>query len=142
MKILALLIVIFLGLAGCIRLAPSSQSRWHHLAEGLKFPPTGQVGTLQGGAVLRLDGGAEVLAALEGVATATPRTQVLAGSVAEGRITWVTRSVLWGFPDYTTAELRADGVYLHARLRFGSSDFGVNAARLRAWVEALRGLDQ
>jgi hypothetical protein len=142
MKIFAIVIVLLVGLAGLIRLAPSPQSRWHHLAAGLDFAPAGQVRALRGGALLRLNGGAEVLAALQRVALDTARTQVFAGTLAEGRITWVTRSALWGFPDCTTAELRKDGVYIHARLRFGSSDLGVNAARLRGWVDALAGLDQ
>lgn len=67
----------------------------------------------------------------------TPRTLRLAGSVAEGRITWETRSLFWGFPDYATAEVRPDGLYNYARLRFGSSDFGVNAARLQDWLSRL-----
>ena len=56
----------------------------------------------------------------------------------EGRITWVTRSALWGFPDYTTAEVTpTDGgrsSTIFARPRFGSSDMGVNAARLEDWL--------
>jgi hypothetical protein len=56
-------------------------------------------------------------------------------------ITWVTRSAVLGFPDYTTAAARAEGsataLALHARLRFGRGDFGVNAARLRHWLGKL-----
>jgi hypothetical protein len=44
------------------------------------------------------------LARLDEIALATPRTTRLAGSPDEGRITWITRSALWGFPDYTTAQ--------------------------------------
>ncbi len=94
-----------------------------------------------GAASLRLPAGtgapADLLARLDAVALATPRTRRLAGSVEEGRITWETRSALWGFPDYTTAEVREDGLYLQARLRFGREDMGVNAARLRDWQERL-----
>jgi hypothetical protein len=96
-----------------------------------------------GAASLRLgpEAGApsDLLARLDAVALATPRTTRLAGSVSEGRITWVTRSAVWGFPDYTTAEARADGLYLQARLRFGREDMGVNAARLRDWLARLQG---
>ena len=77
---------------------------------------------------------AELLARLDAVALATPRTTRLAGSVEEGRITWVTRSAAWGFPDFTTAEAGADGLAVEARSRFGQSDMGVNAARLTDWL--------
>jgi uncharacterized protein (DUF1499 family) len=79
-----------------------------------------------------------MLARLAAIAEATPRTRLLAGSVASGRITWITRSAVFGFPDYTTAGLAAGPkLCLHARLRFGRDDFGVNEARLRRWIDAL-----
>ena len=52
-------------------------------------------------------------------------------------MTWITRSRLFGFPDYTTAEVRSDGLYVWSRLRFGKGDMGVNAARLNGWALAL-----
>ncbi len=119
-----------------VRLAPSDPARWHvpPVAEG----PAGEVVALEGAASLRLQGdGPALLAQLDSIALATPRTTRLAGSVAEGRITWITRSAIWGFPDYTTAEVRPDGLAVYARLRFGRSDLGVNAARLDAWRAAL-----
>ena len=84
----------------------------------------------------------QALAALDGVAMATPRTTRLAGGLAEGRLTWVTRSALWGFPDYTTAVVRPDGaggarLDIWARSRFGRGDMGVNAARLAEWQARL-----
>jgi uncharacterized protein (DUF1499 family) len=100
--------------------------------------PPGEVVAGGGWATLRLEGdGAALLAALDAVALATPRTTRLAGSPAESRITWVTRSALWGFPDYTTAEAGLEGVAIRARLRFGQGDMGVNAARLRDWFSRL-----
>ncbi|MBL4928041.1 DUF1499 domain-containing protein [Fuscibacter oryzae] len=82
-----------------------------------------------------------VLARLDSIALATPRTTRLAGSAEEGRITWVTRSALWGFPDYTTAQARPGQgitkVTLWARQRFGRGDLGVNAARLTGWIDQL-----
>jgi len=88
---------------------------------------------------LPLDGAdaSGMLARLDAIALATPRTRRLAGGVAEGSITWITRSALWGFPDYTTAEVQADGLYIFARIRFGGGDGGVNAARLREWQAQL-----
>lgn len=125
--------------AGYVRLAPSDPARWH--VAPLSDGPWGVVVPAEGSASLRLESAdaRELLARLDAVALATPRTTRLAGSVEEGRITWVTRSALWGFPDYTTAEVRPDGLYLHARLRFGRGDMGVNAARLETWRRALVG---
>ena len=93
--------------------------------------------------------GQEVLAQLDAVAMATPRTTRIAGSPEEDRITWQVRSAFWGFPDYVTAEVEqrasigttfseGPGVMLHivSRQRFGSGDHGVNAARLTSWLSA------
>jgi uncharacterized protein (DUF1499 family) len=134
------LLVAVVAFALYVRLAPSDPERWHvaPVADG----PVGEV-VVAGlnRATLRLGpeagASAEVLARLDAVALATPRTTRLAGSVAEGRITWVTRSALWGFPDYTTAEARSDGLFVEGRSRFGQSDLGVNAARLGDWLTKL-----
>mgnify|MGYP000701681118 CR=1 FL=1 len=82
--------------------------------------------------------GPDTLEQLDMIARATPRTRVLAGSLAEGRYTYVTRSAIIGFPDFTTVEQQADVVRIHARQRFGSSDLGVNAARVDGWLQALQ----
>jgi hypothetical protein len=137
-----LLIALVLGAAAFIRLAPSDPSVWHVAPDpGLwsDASPWGQVAKTATGATLRLRAtdGKAMLARLDDVAMATPRTIRLAGSVEEGRITWVARSLLFGFPDYTTAEARADGVFIHARQRFGRGDWGVNAARLSDWLANL-----
>lgn len=139
-------VALYLLLAGLVafgayvRLAPSDPARWHVAPGGAG--PWGEIVAGEASATLRLgpDRGApsDLLARLEAVVLATPHTVRLAGSLAEGRITWVTRSPLWGFPDYTTAEARPDGLYLHARNRFGRGDMGVNAARLRDWLNRLQ----
>ena len=80
------------------------------------------------------------------VILSTPRTKYLAGSPEDGMITYVTRSLVFGFPDYTTVTVtqneQGSRVTLFGRLRYGRSDFGVNAKRLRGWVKALEALDQ
>ena len=83
-----------------------------------------------------------LLAAFDRVARAEPRVQVLAGSVASGRITYVVRSRLVGFPDYLTVRaLPAQGggatLAIFSRQRFGLKDMGVNRARVEAWLAAL-----
>ena len=78
-----------------------------------------------------------VLAALDAAALATPRTTRIAGSVAQERLTYMTRSAVWGFPDLTTAGIVDGRLVLHGRARFGKSDLGVNRARLLGWIAAL-----
>lgn len=139
--LLVALALLVAGGAGYIRFAPSDPARWH-MAPRLKA-----LDGAQPGAVLVVSGGAAVnlavpdpaaaLARLDAIALATPRTQRLAGSVSEDRITWITRSRFWGFPDYTTAEVTPDGLLIYARQRFGSQDWGVNAARLQDWLAQL-----
>lgn len=136
----AALILILVGFWAYVRLAPSDTARWntdpstaYDWTDGdwnIVIPQTG-------GAVLRIPATIDTLARLDAIALATTRTTRLTGSVADGRITWTTRSALWGFPDYTTAQIKEDGVYIHARLRFGKSDLGVNAKRLQGWQSKL-----
>ncbi|MEM6371975.1 MAG: DUF1499 domain-containing protein [Pseudomonadota bacterium] len=115
----------FAMLAGAyVRLAPVDDARWHQPIAQREDTDT------RTGAVRVVAGGAEMLAAIDAAMRALPRTRVLAGSVDTGLITYETRSALWGFPDYTTVD-HGDGVItLFARLRYGASDLGVNAARL------------
>ncbi len=127
------------------RLAPSDPARWH------VDPRTGRPG--EGRFVVALEGGdasgpvldmtaGDLLARFDAIAMATPRTDRLAGSVPEGRITYITRSRGFGFPDYTTVEAVDDGqgarLIIFARLRYGRSDLGVNRQRVSEWLEALQ----
>jgi hypothetical protein len=136
------LVVIVVATGAFVRFAPSEPERWHTDPEAATPGP--------GRFVVREEGGdmagpvlpmppEEALATFDRVVAATPRTEVLAGSPEDGRITYVTRSAVWGFPDYTTVEARdVDGgsrLVIHARLRFGGSDMGVNERRVRGWLE-------
>lgn len=140
--LLAALVLLVAGGAAYVRLAPDDPARWH-VAPRLAAPETGGApGVVQGvpgGAAVQIAAAdpAAALSRLDAIATASPRTRRLAGSVAEGRITWVSRSRFWGFPDYTTAEVIPGGLVLYARQRYGSDDWGVNAARLRGWLAQL-----
>lgn len=140
---LGLLVLIFLGLGLFVRLAPSDPARWHVAPEPAASADCSVVqgeGDARATCTLSM-APAEALSQLDAIAMATARTTRLAGSPDEGRITWITRSALWGFPDYTTAEAVPDAtgsrLTVHARLRFGRSDLGVNAARLRDWLPRL-----
>lgn len=133
------LLAALIGLLMFVRLAPSDPARWHvaTVVEGA----AGSVVAGENFATLRLapEAGApaELLARLDAVALATPRTRRLAGSVEAGQITWLTRSALLGFPDFTTAQVHPDGLHVIARSRFGARDMGVNAARLGDWLGRL-----
>ena len=141
MKIAFLLILIaVVALVAYIRLAPSDPARWHialYPRPADIAAPSPQVVVLRVGAYIDLTNADDLLARLDTIIMATPRTVLLAGSVGEGRMTWITRSALWGFPDYTTAEVGPQGLTIYSRLRFGGGDMGVNGARLAGWIAVL-----
>ncbi|WP_371059404.1 DUF1499 domain-containing protein [Rhodosalinus sp. 5P4] len=125
--VLVLLVVV--NVAAWVRFAPTDVARWHAV------PQVDGNEDLPGGVKRRVAGaGAEGLAAFDRVARAAPRTRVLAGSPQEGRITYVSRSRVFGFPDYTTVALDGEDLVVHGRLRFGQSDLGVNKARVDGWL--------
>jgi uncharacterized protein (DUF1499 family) len=140
MLIIGGLVLATLAFGAWVRLAPSDPARWH------SDPAQGTAGDNSPVAKAYLPvPPAEALAAFDAVALTAPRTTRLAGGVEEGRITYVSRSRLWGFPDYTTVSaVPGDGgawLAIHARARFGRSDLGVNAARVGRWLAAIPGYD-
>ncbi|GAA6186969.1 DUF1499 domain-containing protein [Litorivita sp. NS0012-18] len=128
-------IVIAIGclivLAGYIRLAPSDPQVWHVMPDA----PASK--DFDGGVIRSGAAGPQGLSLLDRIIMSGPRTRVLAGSVEEGMVTYITRSKLWGFPDYTTARQDGDDLHVYARLRFGKSDMGVNKVRVDGWLSAL-----
>ncbi len=132
----AALLLLVGGAALYVRLAPSDPARWN---VDLFSPDTGNAPIST--AFVEGRSPADLLAALDRIALSTPQTVRLAGSPAEGRITWITRSAFWGFPDYTTAAAIGRGslteLRIYARQRFGRKDFGVNAARVKDWIVRL-----
>lgn len=129
---LILLLAALIGLGLYVRLAPSDPARWHSMPGELKDRDRA------GGVDRIIEAGDGDLERLHAIAVGTPRTMVLAGSVEQGMITYVTRSRVFGFPDYTTVELKDAQIKIHARLRFGRRDMGVNAARVDGWLAAFR----
>lgn len=125
------ILIVVVGMLGYIRLAPSDATRWH-------VPVMGEADKdMKGGAIRVVETVPGALAIVDGTARGLERTQVLAGSVAQGRVTYITRSKLVGFPDYTTVEQDGATLKMYARLRFGRSDLGVNAARLEQFLATL-----
>lgn len=131
-KFLVGLIGLIIALMLYVRLAPTDVTQWH-------VTPPDTPGKMAGGAVMILPGDHELLVNLAQIAESTKRTQLLAGRLEDGLLTYITRSRIWGFPDYTTIALSGDGhITLYARLRFGRSDLGVNKARLVGWLRQLK----
>ena len=136
MRLGLLLLVGLIGLMGYIRLAPARADDLNNL------PSTNGIGDTQrpGGFMTARQIAAPaqtVLQAVAQVASAAPRTRLVAGSVQDGMMTFVTRSALWGFPDYTTAAVQGDILVISGHLRFGRSDMGVNKSRILGWLAQL-----
>lgn len=131
MNWLWLILAILVAAGLWVRLAPSDPARWHQPVKGEADK------TFKNGALRIIASDADTLTALDSTIRATVRTSVLAGSLDEGRITYITRSALWGFPDYTTVEQRDGALAILGRARFGRSDIGVNKARIEGWLNAL-----
>ncbi len=129
LKIVVLLVVIGLGLY--VRLAPSDVGKWHAMPDDVDHRD------LKHGAmrVVEIEEGG--LQRLHVIVVSTARTKVLAGTAEEGMVTYITRSRVFGFPDYTTVRKRPQRIEIFGRLRFGHSDFGVNATRIDTWLNAL-----
>lgn len=128
---LYLLLSLVVAFAAYVRLGPSDPSRWH-----ISIPNEGDI-DLAGGAVRIVPNSPDVFERLIEMMSKLPRTAVLAGTVEEGHLTYITRSKLMGYPDYTTIERSDETIKIFARLRFGKSDLGVNAARLEQLKGAL-----
>lgn len=142
--VLGLLLVAVVAGMAYVRLAPSDPATWHvdltaelpAKAHVFCIRPDNRYGPITGDPKA-------LLAKLDGIAMATPRTVRLAGSAEEGRITWVTRSALMGYPDFTTAQvMEGPGLCIAGRQRFGSEDLGVNAARIGGWAQELLGVQE
>ncbi len=126
---LGVLVVFVAAGVAWIRLAPDDVARWHQLPEMIEDRD------MEGG-VMRVAPGD--LKDLDQIILGEPRTEVLAGSVEDAMVTYVTRSKVFGFPDYTTVAQRGGDVAVYARLRYGKSDMGVNKARVDRWLARLR----
>ncbi|MDT8855649.1 DUF1499 domain-containing protein [Paracoccaceae bacterium Fryx2] len=141
--ILGLVVVLLGAVAVWVRVAPTDTAVWH------VDPATAAKPDKPNHWLLRADGEAPALqlalppdqaaARLAEIAAATPRTIVLAGQ--GDHVTWVTRSALFGFPDYTSVRITPTAagseVTIFARARFGYSDMAVNRKRVEDWAARL-----
>lgn len=133
MSLAVILAILILGFLAYVRLAPSDVARWDQPIDATNSAD------LAGGAVRVMDADAAAFDRVVAAARALPRTERLAGSVEAGRVTFITRSKIFGFPDYTTIEYSNGVLKMFARLRFGGSDMGVNAERLQGLLGTVEG---
>lgn len=144
--ILLFLVVIFISFAIYVRLAPTDAALYS--AESPPLDPGDYAGANSFTAVRAITTPADgILTALQRIAEQTPRTELIAGSVAEQRMTFQTLSALMAYPDYTTISIIAEGaapggntgplLMIAARSRYGQSDLGVNRARVESWLTQL-----
>ncbi len=131
MWLVVILLVALVGVGLYARLAPSDVARWHVMPEGAT------PGDSAGQAVRVIEAEDGSFTRLDEIILNTPRTEVLAGSVEDGMRTYITRTTLFGFPDYTTVAQKDGQITLFGRLRFGKYDLGVNAKRLDGWLSQL-----
>ncbi|WP_245897297.1 DUF1499 domain-containing protein [Roseobacter denitrificans] len=125
-------LIIVISALAYVRLSPGEISQWH-------VPVAGSEDADGAGDALRVIAATpDVFAAADAYMTSLPRTRVIAGSLDEGRITYITRSRVFGFPDYTTLDYADGTLKAYARLRFGQSDLGVNRDRLEGLIAALQ----
>ncbi len=125
--IFALIVVVFMAY---VRLAPHTPHVWH------RVPQVKQDQDFAGGAVRVLPYTVELFNTLNQVAQSAQRSAQLAGTVEDGHVTYVVRSLVFGFPDYVTIWTNKETIVLYSRLRFGQSDLGVNKKRLETWIHA------
>ena len=131
--LIVFIVLMVIGFAVYVRLAPTDVAQWHQPIDATEDRAFSK------GAIRVLDADSATFEKVNAALLALPRTRVLAGSVDDGLITYVTRSQLWGFPDYTTVQFSDGALKLFGRLRFGGSDLGVNAARIALVLAAVEG---
>lgn len=135
------LLVAIIGMLAYIRLAPSDPARWHVDPLTAADPGEGGVRLVPPDAPVLATTPEALMELFDTIALAEPRVTRLAGSVAEGHVTYVARTRIMGFPDYISVRaLPSEGgatLAVISRLRFGRSDMGVNRARLDRWMAEL-----
>lgn len=143
----ALILLLGLAVLGVIaiqaynRFAPIDPGSWH-VEVRLPEPGPGDWPVAGGhrAAVAVPGDGREALARLDAAISADPSARRLAGSVDEGRITYVTYTDTMKFRDFSTFEvkLHSDGaliaVFARAEVQqIGGHDGGTNRVRLERW---------
>lgn len=153
LRIAAALAVVLVGLSIGIRAVGHDPATWHvdpATAERTGAPNDYLVAPA-GTTAAPPDRTADTLAAnprallflFDAIASNAPQTEVVAGSLDDLHITYVQRSLVFGFPDYISVRaVPVDGgsaLIVWSRSRFGHSDMGVNRDRVERWLAQMGG---
>ena len=80
-----------------------------------------------------------LMTAFQRMALAQPNTTLL--GERDGFATYIQRTKVMAYPDYISVRaVAADGgaqLHIYSRSRYGRNDFGVNKARVLAWLKKL-----
>ncbi len=149
---LAVVSIAVVSVSAGIRLAPNDSAKWHQDPLTVQAPDSPNWFRLTpAGSGVAADAerddtsptfdvpASELAAAFDEVATGDHRVILLAGSAAEGYVTYVQRSALMGYPDYVSVRFveideAHSALAVFSRARYGSGDLGVNEKRVRRWV--------
>lgn len=146
MRTLFLLLVLALGVAIAaavvFRVVPMPPETWHVDPLTADAPGTPNFDLRRGDdAPLIATPPAALAPRLDALAMAEGATRI-AGSAAEGFVSYVARTPVMGYPDAISIRLVPEGegtrLHIFSRSRFGHSDLGVNAARVARWIAALQ----
>ncbi len=141
--LLILLAVLAIAASAYVRFAPISADDWHVDPSEVTPPTTRNYALIAGSEAMSVDAPALAVAGRLQTIAEADGAQVIAGSFAEGFVTVVIRSRLFGFPDFVTVKLVPDGettrVNIFSRARYGQFDLGVNTTRVQRWLTAARG---
>lgn len=126
-----------------VRLAPITAADWHVDPEEVTPPSAPNFALLAGTRAVTIEAPAlAVSGRLDAIAQAEG-AQVIAGSLAEGFVTYVIRTRIMGYPDFLTIKLVPEGsvtrLHIYSRSRYGLSDLGANTTRTQRWLTAARG---
>ena len=141
--LLVILAVIAAGMLW-IRFSPIDRDRWHIDPAEAEGPEDSGI-RLIGLQAPRYPADTDtVLITMSEIALDEPRTKVLDGDIEEGMITFVTRSRVFGFADFTTVKAVSEGAVtklsIISRSQVGTrgNDWGVNAAKVDRWLQEMR----
>lgn len=140
LAIVAVILLLSLATVVWVRVAPVDADRWHVSPREAEDPGDKGVRLVEGQAPRFLATPDQVIAALKSVAGTKERVRLIAED--DRMITFEARTKRMQFPDYLTFDVQGDGagtrLDILSRSRFGQSDLGVNAKRLKRWLSDLR----